>query len=151
MIAKRVLATAAAAVALSFTASAQAPKPETQIKLRKAAYSMMGYSFGGLAGMAEGKRPFARDEATRLADLLVQVSMVPRLFFGEGTDKGETRAKPEIWTERADFDSKMDKMVTEVAKLPQVLRSGDEGAFKAQVKVVDDACDSCHQKFRVKR
>ena len=151
MIPKRVLATAAAAVALSFTANAQAPKPETQIKLRRAAYTMRGYAFGALEAMAEGKRPFAREDATRYADLFVQVSTVPKLFFGEGTDKGETRAKPEIWTERADFDSKMDKMVTEGAKLPQVLRSGDENAFKAQVKIVDDACGACHDKFRVKR
>ncbi len=143
---------AMSAVALVVTATfAQAPKPEDQIKLRKAAYTMMGYSFGGLNAMAEGKRPYNKDDATRLADLLVQVSMVPRNFFGEGTDKGETRAKPEIWTHRADFDAKMDKMVSEAAKLPAVARSGDEAALKQQAKVVGEACGSCHDDFRVKR
>ena len=153
MIPKRLAASAAAAAALCITtADAQAPKPDVQIKLRKAAYSLMGYSFGGLAGMAEGKRPYSKDEATRLADLLAQVSTVPRLFFGEGTDQaGETRAKPEIWTHRADFDAKMDKMVTEAAKLPQVARTDDEAALKRAVTEIDDACDSCHKEYRVKR
>src|SRR6185312_11752142 len=94
---QRFLALAALGVA-AFAVHAQSPKPEDQIKLRKAAYDMMGFSFGGINAMAEGKRPYDKDEATRLADLLAQVSMVPRRFFGEGTDKGETRAKPEIWT-----------------------------------------------------
>jgi cytochrome c556 len=140
-----ILAVAALAV------QAQSPKPEDQIKLRKSAYSLMGFSFGGINAMAEGKRPYDKEEATRLADLLVQVSMVPRRFFGEGTDKGETRAKPEIWTHRADFDAKMDKMVTEAAKLPAIARSGDEAALKNQAKVVGEACGSCHDDFRVKR
>ena len=43
---------------------------------------------------------YDKEEAARNADLVVQrSSTVPRDFFGEGTDKGETQAKPEIWTE----------------------------------------------------
>lgn len=135
----------------AFAAEAQSPKPETQIKLRKSAYALMGYSFGGIEAMAEGKRPYDKEEAVRLADLFAQVSTVPRKFFGDGTDKGETRAKPEIWTHRADFDSKMDKMVTEGAKLPAIARSGDEAALKHQAKVVGEACGACHDDYRVKR
>jgi cytochrome c556 len=148
---KSLLATGAVALAAATAVFAQAPKPEDQIKLRKAAYDMMGYSFGGLNAMAEGKRPYNKDDATRLADLLVQVSMVPRLFFTEGTDKGETRAKPEIWAHRADFDAKMDTMVNEAAKLPAIARSGDEAALKRQAKAVGEACGACHDDFRVKR
>ena len=54
------------------------------------------------------------------------LATVPRHYFGEGTDKN-TKAKPEIWTHRADFDSKMDKMVTEVQKLPAVGALGRHG------------------------
>ncbi|MFZ3322839.1 MAG: cytochrome c [Usitatibacter sp.] len=150
MISKRVLILLAAS-AVTTMAVAQSLKPETQLKLRKAAYAMMGYSFGSLAQMAEGKRPYSKDDAIRYADLLVQVSTVPKLFFGEGTDKGETRAKPEIWTHRKDFDAKMDSMVNEVAKLPEVARTGDLEALKAAVKKADDACDACHTDYRVKQ
>jgi cytochrome c556 len=144
-----VLAIAAGA---AFTAQAQQPKPEDQLKLRKAAYLLMNYSFGGLAGMAEGKRPYVKEDAIRFADLLAQVSTVPKGFFGEGTDKvGETRAKPEIWTHRADFDAKMDKMVSEAARVPQIARSGDEGALKKAVQEIDNACNACHDDYRVKR
>ena len=148
---KRVLLALAFAAGIATVVHAQI-KPENQLKLRKSAYSLMGYSFAPLAAMAEGKRPYSKDDAVRAADLLVQVSQVPKSMFGEGTDKvGETRAKPEIWTHRADFDTKMNKMVEEVARLPQIARSGDEAALKKAVHDVDNACNACHDEYRVKR
>jgi cytochrome c556 len=140
-----------ATFAVMTTAVAQAPKPEDQIRLRKAAYTMVGYSFGSLAAMAEGKRPYSKDDAVRYADLLVNVAQVPKNFFGEGTDKGETRAKPEIWTHRQDFDGKMDKMLAEVAKLPAVARTGDLDALKVATKSTADSCGACHDDYRIKR
>lgn len=145
-------AAAAAAGAAWFAAEAQTPKPEDQLKLRKAAYSLMNYSFGNVSAMAEGKRPFNKEEATRNAELLATLATVPKGFFGEGTDKvGETRAKPEIWTNRADFDAKMEKMVTEAGKLAQATRSGDMAAIRKAVHDVDSACSACHDDYRVKR
>ncbi len=148
---KKTLLFALALAGAAVVAQAQI-KPENQLKLRKAAYSLMGYSFAPLAAMAEGKRPYSREDAIRSADLLVQVAAVPKAMFGEGTDKvGETRAKPEIWTHRADFDAKMNKMVEEVTKLPQVARNGDEAALKKAVHDIDDACNACHDEYRTKR
>ena len=141
----------AAAMAFATGVHAQAPKPEDQIKLRKAAYSLMGYTFGSLDAMASGKRAFNREEAARNADLLARLATIPKGFFGEGSDKGETRAKPEIWTSRADFDAKMDKMVQETAKLSQVARSADAAALKKAVQDVDSSCSGCHDDYRTKR
>lgn len=140
-----------AAVLVVSTAFAQQPKPEDQIKLRKSAYALMNYNFSSLENMVREKKPYNKDEAIRNADFVAMLSTVPKAFFGEGTDKGETRAKPEIWTHRADFDTKMNKMVEEVAKLPQIARSGDEAALKRAVHDVDNACNACHDEYRVKR
>jgi len=150
MSSKRVFAMLAAMATMT-AAVAQSPKPEDQIRYRKAAYTMVGLAFGNLAGMAQGKRPYSRDDAVRYADLLVQVAAVPKDFFGEGSDKGETRAKPEIWTHRADFDAKMNRMLEAVAKLPAAARAGDVEALKAPVKDAADACGACHDEYRVKR
>jgi cytochrome c556 len=148
---KKWIAAAACAALAMIAAEAQTPKPEDQIKLRKAAYSLMNYSFGSLAAMAEGKRAFNKEEALRNAELLSQLASVPRGFFGEGTDKGETRAKPEVWTHRADFDAKMDQMITETGKLYQVAKSGDADAIRKAVADVDKACSACHDDYRTKR
>lgn len=140
-----VLLVAAAAI----PAVAQQVKPENQIKYRKAAYQLMNLNFGSLDNMAQDKKPFNAVEAQRNADLVAILSPIPKDYFGEGTDK-DTKAKPEIWTKRADFDAKMDKMVAESGKLPAVVRAGDMAAFKKQVGDVNAACKACHDDYRAK-
>ena len=129
---------------------AQQMKAENQIKYRRAAYQLMNLNFDSLEAMAENKKPFNKDEAARNAEFVALLSTVPKGFFGEGTDK-DTRAKPEIWKNRADFDAKMDKMTSEAAKLPAVVKAGDMAAFRKQVHDVDEACKACHDEYRAKR
>lgn len=147
---KITIAALALASAIALPSQAQQPKPEDQIKLRKSAYALMGYNFASLANMAQEKKPYNKDEAIRNADFVAMLSTVPKMFFGEGTDKGDTKAKPELWTKRADFDAKMDKMTTEAAKLPQVARTGDLAALKKQVADTGAACKACHDDYRAK-
>jgi cytochrome c556 len=144
--------TAAAAIVLAataFLAEAQQMKVEDQVKYRRAAYQLMSLNFGSLAAMAQDKKPFNKDEAARNADFVSMLSTVPKGFFGEGTEK-DTKAKPEIWTNRADFDAKMDKMQAEAAKLPAVVKGGDSAAFKKQVADTGAACKACHDEYRLK-
>ena len=148
---KLAIAAAACAAATALLAQAQQqPKPEDHIKWRKAAYSLMGLHFGSLAAMAQDKKPYNKEQAIRDADFVALVSTEPRLHFGEGTDLGDTKAKPEIWKKRADFDQKMDKMVNETSKLPQVARNGDLAALKKAVADTGGACKSCHDDYRAK-
>src|SRR5258706_2313419 len=146
---KRVALAAAVLAAAAFTVEAQQVKPENQIKYRRAAYQLMNLNFGNLAAMAKEEKPFNKDEAARNAEFVALLATVPKSYFGEGTDK-ETKAKPEIWTNRADFDAKMDKMVGEAQKIPAVVRAGDMGAFKKQVGDLGAASKACHDEYRLK-
>ena len=141
---------AACLLATAAIAQERALKPESQVKLRKSAYALMNYNFGTLEAMAEGKRAYNKEEAGKAADWVANLSDVPKHFFGEGTDKaGDTRAKPEIWQKRADFDAKMDKMVAEAHKLPQAART-DQASLKKAVDATGDACGACHDDYRRK-
>ena len=138
--------------ASSLPALAQQPplKPEKQIELRQSAYALMGYNFGSLAQMAQEKKPYNKEEATRNADFVAMLSDVPKGFFGEGTDKGhDTKAKPEVWQKRADFDAKMDKMIQETKKLPAAARA-DLAALKKAVGDTGAACKACHDDYKNK-
>ncbi len=146
---------AIAALVLAATAvpalAQQAMKPEDQIKMRKSTMDLIGYNFGSLAAMAEGKKPFDKDEAVRNADLVAQLVVLPRRFFGEDTSiEGKTKAKPAIWEHRADFDQKMDRLGEEARKLPAVARGADMDAFKKQVTEASHACKSCHDDYKSK-
>lgn len=138
-----------ALVALALPAAAQQVKPEDQVKQRRSAYAVIGYNFGSLGAMAQDKKPYNKEEATRNAALVAALADYPRQFFGDGTDKvGDTKAKPEIWQKRADFDAKMDKMITAAKALPQA--AGDPAALKKAVADAGAACKACHDDYRAK-
>ena len=44
----------------------------------------------------------------------------------------------------------VDRLQSEVGKLQQVSKGGDEGAIKAQIGAVGKACANCHDNFREK-
>jgi cytochrome c556 len=76
------------------------------------------------------------------------VSKLPYAGFVDGTDKGDTRAKPEIWSERAKFDAAASKMQDEMVKLNAAAKTGDPAALKAAAGSVGQACKGCHDNYR---
>ena len=79
-------------------AAAQFAKPEDAIKYRKAVMTLMGAHVGRIGGVVKGARPFDAAEVQANAAFVETLSKLPFDAFGAGTDKGETRAKPEIWS-----------------------------------------------------
>ncbi len=138
--------------ALCSTGSALAQqKPEEVIKYRQSALFLLGQHFGPIAAMAQGKMPYDKDVAARNAALAETFSRLPWDRFGPGTDKGgNTKAKPEVWTNASDFKAKADKMQEEVAKLTQVATTGNFDALKAQVGETGKSCKACHDDYRNK-
>jgi cytochrome c556 len=140
----------AALLCMAATTSVQAQlKAEDQIKQRKAGYAVIGYNFSSLGAMAQEKKPYNKEEAVRNAELVSVLADYPKNFFGADTDLGETKAKPEIWKNRSDFDGKMDKMIVEARKLPQAAR-GDLASLKKAVGDTGASCKACHDEYRAK-
>jgi cytochrome c556 len=140
---------AAALSGAAGAASAQ-QKPEDIIKYRQSALFLMGQHFGPIAAMAQGKLPYDKEAAARNAAIVEYMSKLPWDRFPAGSDQGNTKAKPEIWSNMDDFKAKADKMQAEVAKLAQVARTGELNALKAQVGDTGKACKACHDEYRNK-
>ena len=111
-----IAAAALAGLATALPAAAQFAKPEDAIKYRKGAFTVMAAHFGRVAGMAQGKIPFDAKVAAQNAEVATFMSTLPFAGFGPGTDKGETRAKPESWAEMDKFNAGAKKMQDEMAK-----------------------------------
>ncbi len=73
---------------------------------------------------------------------------MPWAAFGEGTDKGDTRAKPEIWKEATKYKDAADKMQAEIGKLNVAAKSGNIDALKAAFGPAAASCKACHDNFR---
>lgn len=144
------LTLAAAAITLSAPAAAQFAKPEDAIKYRKAALTVMAAHFGRIGAMASGKAPFDAKAAADNAAIVESLSKLPWTAFGEGTDKGETKAKPEIWKESAKFKEGADKMMAEVAKLNTAAKAGSLDTLKTAFGAAAETCKGCHDSYRAK-
>ena len=138
----------AAVVAMASPAFAQFAKPEDAIKYRKSALFVMSQNFGRVAGMANGRIPFDAKVAADSAAVAEYMSKLPWAAFGEGTDKGDTKAKPEIWKEHAKFQEAAEKMQAEMSKLAAAAKTGSLDNIKAAVGAVGGSCKNCHDSYR---
>ena len=68
--------------------------------------------------------------------------------FVEGSDKGDTRAKPEIWTQKDKLAADVAKSQEDVAKLVAAGKTGNLDQIKAAVGAVGQSCKACHDEFR---
>jgi cytochrome c556 len=138
------------AAAFALPASAQFAKPEDAIKYRKSALFVMQQNFGRVAGMAAGKIPFDAKIAADSAAVAEFVGKLPWAGFGPGTDTGDTKAKPEIWANKAKFDDAAKKMEAEMVKLSAAAKTGNLDSIKVAANAVGGTCKSCHDDFRSK-
>ena len=139
---------AVVALATALPASAQFAKPEDAIKYRKAGMSMMSTHFGRVAAMANGRVPFDAKVAAENAEIATMMSKLPYAGFIDGTDKGDTKAKPEIWSEMDKFKAAAGKMQEEMAKFNVAAKGGNIDAIKAAVGETGKACKGCHDTYR---
>jgi cytochrome c556 len=139
---------AAVAMALALPAAAQFAKPEDAVKYRKASFTVMGTHFGRVGAMASGRAPFDAKVAAENVELVAEMAKLPWAAFGEGTDKGETRAKPEIWKETAKFKEASDKFQAETVKLQAAAKTGNLDMIKTAFGATGASCKACHDNFR---
>ncbi|MCG3189878.1 MAG: Cytochrome c' [Burkholderiaceae bacterium] len=144
------LTVVAAGVALtSLGAAAQFQKPEDAIKYRQSVMTVMGNHLGRVAAMVQGRVPFDAKTAADNAAIVVMMSKLPWVAFGDGTDKGmPTRARPEIWKEPAKFKDLENKMMADAEKFDAAAKTGNLDNIKAALGTLGRACKSCHDDFR---
>ena len=76
--------------------------------------------------------------------------VIPTLF-PDGTQTGHnTKARPEIWSDRAGFEKAAEKLWTEADKLAVLAAANDKAGFAAQYTTTTQACGACHRAYRVR-
>lgn len=147
-------------VMLSIVASAQTSPPADQsavqanqaIAVRKAVYTLIGNNFGPLGQVVQGKAPFDGTEALKRAERVAFLAGLAQETYSDISKIGNTKAKPEIWENRAEFDKLNKEFADHSNALVAVLRKDKNNAeaFKAAATAVAGDCKSCHDQFRAK-
>ena len=124
-------------------------KGEQALKFRKSAYQVMAWNFGPLGAMAQGKVPYDAAEFAKRAERVAQIApMLSEGFPAETRDLPNSKLKPEMWTDRANFDAKMKDLVDRTAALATVAKSGDFASSKAAFFDAANTCKACHDKYK---
>jgi cytochrome c556 len=139
-----------AAVMVTTTLAFAQVKPDDVIKFRKGAYQVISWHIKPLGAMVKGEQPYNKEAFIRNAVVVEQMSKIVPEAFVPGSDKGTTRAKPEIWSDGGKFKAALEQFQTDAAKMTEVSRSGNFDQIKVQFGALTKACDNCHDNFRSK-
>lgn len=153
---KRIKYGVATAVALGIAGAAFAAGhlTEEQQRAMNARQGQMGlYAFNltPLGGMAQDKIPYdAEVAAAAAANLAALATLDQTAYWVEGTDASVegSRAKTEIWTDSAGYQTEKEKLVMTTAALAAVAGDGLD-QLKAAFGPVGGSCGSCHEAYRV--
>ena len=114
------------AVALSPMAISHFDDKEPLQSYRQSYFAMTAMNFGPMGAMVKGEAPWDAEKFAGYAKDLSAISTLKvERGFAPGSDKGKTRAKPEIWENMDDFTTKLNDFREAVANLDSAAASGD--------------------------
>ncbi len=136
-------------------AAAAGPSPARQaVDTRKAIYTLIGANFRPVGAVLQGKADYDQAEIQKRATRVAFLAGLLNEAFPDISNVGEpdSKAKAEIWSNRADFDKHIKDFQDHVATLVQVSAKEKTGgdAFKTAAGAVAQDCKSCHDNYRVK-
>ena len=147
LLAVKFLSLGAVAIVLG-TSAAMAGAADDAIKGRQACMKAHGGVMGVAVPIMKGEKPFDAAALKAAYDKEDAACAGWDSFWDPKNQDGatiKTRAKPEIWTDRAGFDAAAGTWY----QAAQILRAAtDEATFKAAFPAVGAGCQGCHEKFR---
>ena len=134
---------------MSGSSLAHIEKSEPLQSLRQSYFALLGMTFGPMGDMVKGKIEWNANLFTTWAeDLNHAAQFGVERGFAPGTDRGTTRAKPNIWSNMDDFQSKLDDFRAAAAMLAETAAAGDPGESRQQFVATGGTCKACHDEYK---
>ncbi len=150
---RNTLATVAVAVGLATSVQvlAHLDDKEPMQSYRQSYFTLVAMNFGPIGAMVKGEMPWDDAKLKIFANELAALgNMDVSRAFAPGTDKGTTRAKPEIWQNQDDFKAKLKDMREALAGLQVAAGSGDKKIVAQAVGAAGKSCKACHDEYKAK-
>lgn len=149
MIVRNVLVAAALAVGVGTALAQSDVLPSTKLMKQQGQHL-----YRGLGSMVKGEAAFDQAKAEELFAKLVETSSkiagaFPESSKGKAPPDARYAASPKVWEDKDEFSE-------HIAKLANTLRDNQPKAkslegLKAAYSAVNDACNSCHDIFRLRK
>src|SRR5262245_10991742 len=120
---------------------------EDIIKMRQRLMDSNGQAAKVAVSMIRGDLPFDAAVAAAVVTSISHDNAVIPDLFPDGSDKGDTKAGPEIWKDKAGFKALSYKMRDDALAAAAAAAKGKD-AFAEAFKTVGANCQACHEKYR---
>lgn len=144
-----VLALAAAGSVATGVAQA-ADDPNEVLAYRKHVMGALASGISNVFAVLEGKTSYSQ-HMVGSAKIIHEASLQLLDVFPEGSAVGDSRSKPEIWSDWAKFEEAGKALQTASADLVAAAEGGDMAAIGAAAGKVGEACGGCHKPFRAEK
>lgn len=122
---------------------------QMQQSYRQSFFALVAANFGPMVASVKGEIPWDQARMENWANDLAALSTLDIMRgFAEGSDKGTTRAKPEIWQNMDDFTAKMNDLDEALLALQAATASGDKEVIGKQIGAAGKACKACHDEYK---
>jgi len=119
------------------------------IAIRQVGMDLQAGSFGFIRTVVAAKGDVKPLEAPAKA-LARWAATIPSVYPA-GSDKGgDTKALPEIWSDRAGFEKIAVTMGEAATKLASAAKAGDADEVALETKAIGEQCGACHRGYRAK-
>ena len=148
MLKRFLMVAAGAAMLMAPVGVALAQDAQAAYDKRVALMKQIGANFGGKVNrVAQGQAEFGPDTVAA-AEALVALGKELPGAFPAGSNVTGSSAKPEIWSNRADFDTKVANFQEKAAALLVAVKTGDKAQITPASQAMGGACGACHTPYR---
>jgi cytochrome c556 len=146
----RVWLAALAIVAIGGAAFAQVAAPAaTVIAERRAGLKRMGEHMEAMKPVVE-RGGEVRSLAPRIDDMIAWYRTMPTRF-PPGSDQGDTKALPAVWSERPGFEAANTRLLGQLEVLRVAATAGDTAGFGTAYNATGrEYCGGCHRTYRAR-
>jgi cytochrome c556 len=142
------VAIARAPAAPPATALESSPAARAAIANRKAIFTLIGSNFRPIAEvLRQGAASRSLDTGKYSQRVAMLADFLPEAF-PDISSTGDTRARVEIWSHRADFEKLLRDFHDHTVQLAQAASRHDNDAFKTIAGSVAQDCKACHDRYR---
>ena len=122
--------------------------PQQLVAARQAAFHLSGAAMGNMkAAIERGDDP--RTQAYAARGVARWARALPTMFPASTQGLGPTRARPEIWAGKADFEAKAAAYAAAAERLAELAQANDKEGFAAQHRATGATCGACHDLYQV--
>lgn len=134
----------------SIAATGAAIAQDSPIKKRQALMKKNGETAKLITAMFKGEKPYdAGAASTAIKGIGASMDEFITLF-PEGSTSKDSDAKPEIWKDKADFDSRA-KQVKEATAKVATAAAGGMASLQPAFAELGKSCKGCHEKYRAEK